>query len=122
MKPTRIIPRPEHKVVDLEPMLRDHHALLSGGMRLDSQLAGETKTCVFNSSNPPVLSSGLRKPPAQVVCLVAKLADGTGSSMSGLPVHWTWGGTATAATITIDDVVGLTAATDYDVSLWLSEG
>lgn len=123
MRPTRIILRKEHTVTDLEPWIRDVHAIMSGKGTLAQQMAGETKTGVrFNTSAPPTLLSSLKKPPAQVVCLSAKLTSGTGPTMSGLPVHWTWGGTANQATITINSLVGVTADTDYDVSLWLSEG
>ena len=122
MKPARIIPRADHKVADLEPMFRDHHALLSGGSKLSEQMAGETKAATFNRSQPPTLSTSLKQPPAQVMCLSAKRADGSGSSMSGLPVHWTWGGRGSSRTITIDDIIGLADDTEYSVNLWFSEG
>ena len=122
MKPTRIILTPEHKAHELEPWVRDAHALLSGGSKLSEQMAGETRSAKFNRDSPPTMTTKLKRPPAQIVCLSAKLSSGPGPTMSGMPVHWTWGGTASVPTITINDVVGLADATDYDVSLWLSEG
>lgn len=122
MKPQRVILREGQDARDLEPMLKDHHALLSGGMRLDTQMAGETKSFVFNRLHPVTLISKLTRAPSSVVCLSARLTTGAGSTFSGAVVKWTWGGTATAATITIDDLIGLPGTDDYNVSLWLSEG
>jgi hypothetical protein len=122
MKPVQIILRTDTKLTDLHPVLRDLHALASGGTRIDSQMAGEVRSCLFNRSHPPVLSTTLTKPPAMVMCMRARLSDGTGPQLSHLPVSWTWGGTATKPTITISDLVGAAAGTDYDVTLWISEG
>lgn len=122
MKPAQIIVREGTKLTDLHPMLRDLHALASGASRIDSQMAGEVRSCLFNRSVPPVLSTKLTKPPAMVMCMKARRSDGTGANVSHLPVVWAWGGTATVPTITISDLVGAVADTDYDVTLWISEG
>lgn len=122
MKPTRVILREGRPPTDLEPMLRDLHKLASGGSTIADQMAGEVRTCVFNTSNPPTVSTSLQKRPAMVLCLSATLVTSATSSLSGLPVEWSYGGTSTNPTVTIANLIGATASVDYNVTLWISEG
>lgn len=94
-------------------------ALASNGATLRETMAGEVRTATFNSDAPPTVTTKLAKAPAAVLCLLAESASVT---VSGFPVSWTWAPTSKGGAVVINALVGASASTDYDITLWLSEG
>ena len=126
MKPARIIPTKDHKVTDLEPMLKDLHALASGGATLADQMSGQIVTFTWNDAQPaPVVALRATTKPVGVLVLSAMLAsravDPTTIS-SCVPVGWEWSPATSGSTITVTTVGLLTAAVDYTVVMWVIGG
>jgi len=126
MKPTRIIPTKDHKAVDLEPMLKDLHALASGAATLTDQMSGQIVTFTWNDAQPaPVVALRATTKPIGVLVLSAALAsravDPTTVS-SCVPVGWAWSPATSGSSITVTTVGLLTSAVDYNITMWVIGG
>lgn len=93
--------------------------VLNGGVKLRDQLAGDFKEIRYVGGETLKVSSSAKLRPLAVWCLRAKeAASDTGATMSGNAVTWTYGD----GTIIISGISGLTASTDYAVTLAIVEG
>lgn len=100
--------------------IKDVTAVLSGGATIADQMAGQVLSFRYNSDAPPKLATRLKVAPTSVLCLSARLANGSAATWSGLPVLWEW--TKEGGAILVSEIKHLDASTDYDVTLWLVGG
>ena len=104
----------------LDTFVREVRSVLNGGATLTEQMAGEVKRGVrYVGGETLVVNTRVATTPLTVLCLGAKeaLTDNP-TFMSGGVVSWSYDNNA----VSITDISGLVAATDYLVSLWIVEG
>lgn len=104
----------------LQALVRQLVGILNGGVRLDEQSAGEVKKGVrYIGGETLTVSTKLKTTPAAVLVLSAREAlTGSATVISGCAVTWSYANGA----ISITAITGLTASTDYLVTLWVVEG
>lgn len=113
----KYIPRESDKITDADNWIRAVTAAIDGGV-------SPTKTFRWNSAaqNPTVTLPTTTKAPAGMVVLAAKLITGVSTTISGCTLTWSWTPSGSGGAILVSAISGLTAATDYDVTIWIVGG
>jgi hypothetical protein len=101
----------------LDAFVRETTSILNGGVRLKDQLAAEIKTVRYvGGESLPILTRYTSKP-ATVAVLAASESQNVSATQSGNRVSWSY----SDGFVTIADVDGLTASTDYVVTFAIVE-
>ena len=95
--------------------------VLTRGLRIGDQV-GTVRVVRFNSdrTTPIAVTSTART--LAVVCLSASAVASPGEVVSMPRVSWSWLTQRDSALVVVSDVDGLTASTDYDLSILVLEG
>lgn len=104
----KYVPREGDTLRDADPWIRAMTAAVAGRA---------TRTFSFNSDHPPTVTIPGTSRPAGITVLAASQPRGVGSVISGAPVTWTWAPSSTGGAIIVKAITGLTASTDYDVTI-----
>ena len=122
MKVNSIIMRSKAKWEDysglLDTWIRQVTAVLSGEWTIADQAKGEVKTVRWNSDlSPLVVALANPAKPAAIIMLNAG-HKGADAFASGATIEWEYNGKS----VSVVSISGLTASTDYDVTLWMVGG
>lgn len=105
----------------LQTWIDSVQVILTRGVRVADQVAA-VKVVRWNSDSPPSVSVSGAARPLAVVCLAAVEVGATSDVVSTPRVTWSWATTRDTSHVVISDVDGLTASTDYDLSIIVLEG
>jgi hypothetical protein len=107
----------------LDQFVRETRNILNGGVKLRDQLSAEIKQVRYTGGESLTVRSKYATPPIALWALNAReAATGTATFISGGAVTWAFSGTqAGDSFIEITAIDGLTASTDYLVTLAIVE-